>query len=95
MQCYSTQSFLHVRISSNLKQQAENLFRKMGMTSSSGVRMLLARFIVEGKHPTILPFVDTNDEHNDGVPEPPEPHFTEKQIEMEQRIAKSKHSFYK
>lgn len=94
MQNYPTKSFLHIRISTDLKLQAESLFRKMGMSPSSGVRMLLARFVVEGKHPTFLPFAEKTDQDDD-VPAPTVPNYTKEQIELEQYAGKAKHGYYK
>jgi DNA-damage-inducible protein J len=44
-------AILQVRIDSSLKKQAEDLYRKMGISLSEAVRMFVAQSVEEGQMP--------------------------------------------
>lgn len=85
--------FLHIRISTNLKKQAEQAFQNMGITTASGVRLLLS-MLTDGLLP--LPLIRSS------IASVPKtltgnasvPHYTEEVLAREAMVGRWKRGYY-
>jgi len=89
-------AYVHVRIDLALKLQAETIFRRMGMTSASGVRLLLSLMVESGQ----LPFLSSSSTQRQGTNpvfyDDDDPHhntYTPEQIAFELKASRWKRGF--